>query len=133
MQTILNRSLLYDIEVVSVVSLVDDVLLSFDQHLEHAVQNLRELLLQGRKENCWSNFQREDESAAVLLGSGVVPLALLKSCEMLHGKFNQVRRRAAQNLDRVSLQQLPQPGRYLHATHRAGSEVTNNLNSKHQI
>lgn len=37
--------LLYHIEVVSVVSLVNDVLLRFDQHLKHGVQNLRELLL----------------------------------------------------------------------------------------
>lgn len=43
-----NRSenlLLYHIEIVSVVSLVDDVLLRFDQYLKHGVQNLRELLL----------------------------------------------------------------------------------------
>lgn len=40
------HSLLYDIEIVSVFSLVYDVFLRFHQHLEHAVQNLRELLLE---------------------------------------------------------------------------------------
>lgn len=37
--------LLYHIEIVSVVSLVNDVLLRFDQDLKHGVQDLRELLL----------------------------------------------------------------------------------------
>lgn len=44
-QTRCERSLLDHVEVVSVVSLVDDVLLRFDQHLKHGVQDLGELLL----------------------------------------------------------------------------------------
>lgn len=44
--------LLYHVEIVSVVSLVNDVLLRFDQHLKHGVQDLGELLL---KKAIWAD------------------------------------------------------------------------------
>lgn len=46
----LTHSLLYDVEIVSIVSLVNYVLLRLDQHFEHGVQNLRELLLEDTRQ-----------------------------------------------------------------------------------
>lgn len=37
---------LYDVEIIPVVSLIYDVILRFDQDLEHGIQNLRELFLE---------------------------------------------------------------------------------------
>lgn len=44
-KTEVGNQLLYDVEVVPIISLVYDVLLGFDQQLEHGIQNFRELLL----------------------------------------------------------------------------------------
>lgn len=45
MKTKVRNKLLYYVEVVSIISLVYDVLLGFDLQLEHGIQYLRELLL----------------------------------------------------------------------------------------
>lgn len=46
LKTKVRNELLYDVEVVSIISLVYDVLLGFDLQLEHGIQDLRELLLE---------------------------------------------------------------------------------------
>lgn len=50
MYFITSYSLVYDVEIIPVVSLVDDVVLGFDQNLKHGVQNFRELFLIDNKQ-----------------------------------------------------------------------------------
>lgn len=46
----MSYSLVYDIKIIPVVSLVYDVVLRFDQNLKHGIQDLRKLFLKDNKE-----------------------------------------------------------------------------------
>lgn len=58
------HALLDHVEIVSIISLVYDVFLRFDQHLEHAVQNFRELLLEGHQAEEFYLDSTEQQSAS---------------------------------------------------------------------